>query len=99
MKKILTLMFLLVSMKTFGAQIVFEPGLDQCPFIKIDGEIEVGDSKKFKNLVEQMGRRYSNSCHSLNKTIRINSLGGSVDEALLIGREARLNSFQVIVMK
>lgn len=88
-----------MSIHAFGAIVVFENAGIHCPFIKIEGEIQNGDSKKFKTLIEQMKTKHGKICGDGNKTVRINSIGGSVDEALLIGRDVKNNLFTVVVLE
>ncbi len=99
MKKLFVLLCLCMSIHAFGAIVVFENTGSQCPYIKIEGEIENGDSRKIKNLIEQMKIKHGQSCGDGNKTVRINSNGGGVDEALLIGRDIKNNLFSVVVLE
>ena len=102
MKALLFLFSLLFSSSIFAANIsMYESGTG-CTLSGafIEGDIEIGDLKKFQNVISSLKKKYGEkNCTDGNTHIRINSRGGNVDEALLIGREIRKNSFGVVVLE
>ena len=102
MKKLILIISVLFSSNTFAANITLYESGKGCSFSGafIEGDIETGDFKKFQNIVSTLKNKYGeSSCNDGNTHIRINSKGGNVEEALLIGREIRKNMFGVIVLE
>jgi hypothetical protein len=102
MKKLLSIIPFLFSSSIFAANVTLHESGKGCTLSGafIEGDIEAGDLKKFQNVVSTLKNKYGeNNCKNSNTIIRINSRGGNVDEALLIGREIRKNSFGVLVLE
>ena len=102
MKKLLFIIPMLFSSSMFAANVTLHDSGQACfsTVTDIEGDIEAGDFKKFQNVVSTLKNKYGeNNCKNGFITIRINSRGGNVDEALLIGREIRKNSVGVVVLE
>jgi len=102
MKKLLFIIPLLFSSSIFAAIVTLHESGKGCTLSGafIEGDIEAGDLKKFQNVISTLKNKYGeNNCKNSSTIIRINSRGGNVDEALLIGREIRKNSFGVLVLE
>lgn len=102
MKYFFLICALFFSSSSIAANISMHESGNGCFFsgVFIEGNIEVGDFKKFQNVVSNLKNKYgAKRCSDGDTHVRINSKGGSVEEALLIGREIRKNSFGVIVME
>ena len=102
MKKLLSIIPFLFSSSIFAANVTLHESGRGCTLSGafIEGDIEAADLKKFQNVVSTLKNKYGeNNCKNSNTIIRINSRGGNVDEALLIGREIRKNSFGVLVLE
>ena len=102
MKILLFVLSFLFSTSSYAANITLHESGKGCTLSGafINGDIETGDFKKFQAVISNLKKKYGDKeCNSGNTHIRINSNGGNVDEALLIGREIRKNSFGVIVLE
>jgi hypothetical protein len=66
--------------------------------VRLSGEIERGDLQNFNNALTQLKKKYGVSpCTSGSTHVYVDSNGGDVDEALLIGKEIRQNKLNVTV--
>ena len=77
------------------------PTLQKSRVIKISGQIERGDADRLKQLVDQTGFSVCskpNQCPS-NNTISLDSPGGSLLEAIKIGRYIAEHNFSTLVEK
>jgi hypothetical protein len=100
----LVAIFLFLTLKSFAATITYQvtAASGNCEAITIDvvGEIATGDFLQVSKLVAAF-KRYSleKKCEisRFNQTLRLNSNGGDVREAISIGRNLRENNFQTIV--
>ncbi len=77
--KLLALMFLLISVPAFGAEITWLP--DEVPSMLISGPIEKGDFEKFRDVLKENEK--------IPYHVNLNSLGGDLTEAFKIGRLVR----------
>ena len=77
---------------SWGAEISYEKST-----IYIDGELESGDFSKFENLVDSLFTKFNKTNQDSRPIliIRPTSLGGSVQEAMDIGRLVRKNALWV----
>lgn len=87
---------------SFSAVIHLHDNLPQCHLsgIFIDGGIDVGDAAKFQKAVSEIKKKLAKkNCSSSDIHVRLNSIGGNVDESILIGNEIRKNMFATVVLE
>jgi hypothetical protein len=100
LKAFIFLFYVTSSAASLAANISLRNDGDNCigSSPTITGTIERGDLIKFKSLLSSLKKKYGEkACSDGNTFVHINSEGGDVEEALLIGREIRKSSLGVIV--
>ena len=100
MKFLTSLLLLSIPVASFAATFAVRDTERGCAVsgVAINGEIQRGDSKRFEEQLSKLHSKYGASdCKMGHTIVLLNSDGGDVEEAILIGNISRKNNLQVWV--